>query len=882
MKLTALALLASCCLLAPASPLLADEPTWGAWVQPDFPFYASALDLRPQSPTDIPWNITPRGIVLNLGHDCWACFDTELLRVSAIWSGKGVTAEGLAPLTYKTKNVKTTGGQSSLPKPDGQVWLVNGVYPGWQLADKGAKISVEDPREAQPSIEEPGRGPLPADQGRFKAIHLVGRDAVLEYTVAGAKVEEWITAGERDGKQVVQRNIRMAPCARALSLVLAVNPANGAQGNVSFSLPRDSASGVSVADDKTVWAVSVPAHDKALEFAVAISNTDATPPPAPFKLPASVKPGAARWPQEIVTKGELSPLKDPYVVDDIPLPLENPWHRNLRLTSLAFFKDGTAAGVTFDGDVWIIHGLRGDLDHVSWKRFATGLDEPMGIAIRDEQVFVFDRNGIWRLQDTTGNGEADEYALFSNVFPQSAETREFPNSMQVAPDGSFVIAKGGQQASTISKLNGSVLRVSPDGQSFSVLGYGFRQPFAGVNPKTGAVTVSDQEGNYTPTTPLYLLDKNEYHGFLSELLPKEQYPAPIAEPLTWIPHPVNPSAATQTWLIDSKMGPLDGSLIHLAFMRPELFRVLLNNRFPRPQAAVVSVVRDFDLPLLNAAVNPADGFLYMTGFQVLGWGTTAKRVSGLMRVRYTGAPSLLPNEVVPMDKGVLLRFDVALDPNKALDLSSYTLESWHYRRTYKYGSPHLKADESPGQDWITPSSVYLSKDGKAVFIGVPEMKPVMQMRVGWALKAADGSKVQENAFFTPYEFAKFDPKAEGFGDITVDLTPKAAVAQIAGPSSAEEGQRLYQLMGCIACHATDDSVQPKIGPSWKGLYGKVRKFTKGPDVVADDAYIRESILTPAAKTVKGYDKVEAAMPIYEGVLSESQIQSLILYIKTLK
>ena len=77
-------------------------------------------------------------------------------------------------------------------------------------------------------------------------------------------------------------------------------------------------------------------------------------------------------------------------------------------------------------------------------------------------------------------------------------------------------------------------------------------------------------------------------------------------------------------------------------------------------------------------------------------------------------------------------------------------------------------------------------------------------------------------------------------------------------------------------------MQPKIGPSWKGLYGKMRKFTKGPDVVADDAYIRESILTPAAKTVKGYDKVEAAMPIYEGVLTESQIQSLILYIKTLK
>jgi cytochrome c2 len=879
MTRTALAILASCCLLVSVAPLLADDPAWAEWVQPDFPFYASSLDLRPESPNAIPWNITPRGIILNLGDGCWACFDTELLRVSAIWAGKGVTPEGLAPLTYKTKNVKTVGGQKSLPKPEGQIWLTNGVYPGWQAGDT---ISLQDPREPQPSKEEPGRGPLPPDQGRFKAIHLAGRDATLEYTVAGAKIEEWITASQREGRQVVQRNIRVAPCARNLSLILGLNPANGPQGNVSFSISHTPATGVSILNNKAAWAVSVPAHKTPLEFSIAISNTDTTPAPAPFNIPALAKPAPERWPGEVVTTADLSKLKDPYVADDIPLPLDNPWHRKVRLTSIVFFKDGTAAGVTFDGDVWIIRGLGSHLDHVRWKRFATGLDEPMGIAIRDEQIFVFDRNGIWRLRDTTGNGEADDYSLFSNAFPQSAETREFPNSMQAAPDGSFVIAKGGQQASTISRLNGSVLRVSPDGQSFTVLGYGFRQPFAGVNPRTGVVTVSDQEGNYTPTTPLYLLQKNEYHGFLSELLPKEQYPAPIAGPLTWIPHPVNPSAATQTWLIDSKMGPLDGALVHLAFMRPELFRVLLNNRFPKPQAAVVSILRDFDLPLLNAAVNPADGYLYMTGFQVLGWGTTAKRESGLMRVRYTGAPCVLPREVVPMDKGVLIRFDVALDPKKAADPASYSLESWHYRRTYKYGSPHLKADGTPGQDWITPSSAYLSKDGKAVFIGVPNMKPVMQMRVGWALAGTDGAKIQENAFFTPAEFAKFDPEAEGFGKISVDLTPRAAAARVATTPTAEEGQRLYQLMGCMACHATDDTVQPKIGPSWKGLYGKMRKFTKGPDVVADDAYIRESILTPAAKTVKGYDKVEAAMPIYEGVLTDSQIQSLILFIKTLK
>ena len=66
-------------------------------------------------------------------------------------------------------------------------------------------------------------------------------------------------------------------------------------------------------------------------------------------------------------------------------------------------------------------------------------------------------------------------------------------------------------------------------------------------------------------------------------------------------------------------------------------------------------------------------------------------------MRYTGAPFTLPREVVPMDKGVLLRFDVPLDPKKAADPASYSLESWHYQRTYKYGSPQLKADGTPGR-----------------------------------------------------------------------------------------------------------------------------------------------------------------------------------------
>ena len=166
------------------------------------------------------------------------------------------------------------------------------------------------------------------------------------------------------------------------------------------------------------------------------------------------------------------------------------------------------------------------------------------------------------------------------------------------------------------------------------------------------------------------------------------------------------------------------------------------------------------------------------------------------------------------------------------------------------------------------------------------MKPVMQLRVGWSLASRDGIPIEANIYTTPYELVKFDSKAEGFGDVTVDLTPRAMAAQAAGPVTAEEGRRLSQVLGCVACHSVKDQDLFHIGPKWKGLFGTQREYigedkkSKGT-VTADEAYIRESILQPAAKRHVSYTKSEYAMPSYAGVITDSQLESLILYIKSL-
>ncbi|MBK8091230.1 MAG: c-type cytochrome [Verrucomicrobiaceae bacterium] len=869
----------------------------GPWVEPDFPFFSSVLDCRDLGEGFPKDNLTPRGLILNLGHNLWACFDTDLLRIACIWEGKPgeppVTPAALAPGSYHSVGWKTKDGQDFLPKPNGKVWLANGLYPGWQV---GEKPSFTDPREKAPSVEEVGRGPL---DGKFLSVEEHGDRLLLKFSVGNAEINEIMEADKIGDELVVMRLVIVMP--RDVGLTCSINHkvhARKPSDVIAQSTFSDTLSCIEMDGGELSFLKASPHQE--IDEALFIMTKDGLWRPSGAE--ADVKSGGSnrsnpgrKWPQILSTTAKLSTSTDAYVFDDIPLLFDNPWKRHVRLADIDFLNDqGDAVGVTFDGDVWLISGLKGDLEKVTWKRFASGLHEPMSIVarkknqdsgIKNQELFVFDRNGIWRLVDSNADQECDSYEMFCNLFAQTAETREFPNSMKLGPKGELYISKGGQEGTTRGKHNGTVIKVAPDGKSFEVIGYGLRQPFIGVNEKTGLVTASDQQGHYVPSTPLHIIEKGHFYGHLPTIAPKEKYPAPITEPMTWIPHPVNPSGVTQTWLTGAKMGDMNDELIHIGYNRPELFRVLINDRFERKQAAVVSFSRELDFPLLNAKVNPADGQLYVTGFQV--WGTTTKVQSGLARVRYTGKPRVLLKQVTPTDAGLVLTFNHALDAAMATNPDSYSAERWNYKRTPEYGSPHLKPDGSgAGQEWMTASSAYLSQDGKNVLVAFPGMKAgIHQMRIGWGLKSADGLKAENTAYFTPWELLSFKPADFGFAaDLKPNLTPRQVAAVSAVKPTVEEGARIYQMFGCMACHSRDGSNVGKVGPSWKGLFGSERDIAKGMKgkVKADEAYLRESILNPAAKVVKGFEKFDTGMPIYNGILNDSQVESLVMFIKGLK
>src|ERR1700682_3863913 len=98
---------------------------------------------------------------------------------------------------------------------------------------------------------------------------------------------------------------------------------------------------------------------------------------------------------------------------------------------------------------------------------------------------------------------------------------------------------------------------------------------------------------------------------------------------------------------------------------------------------------------------------------------------------------------------------------------------------------------------------------------------------------------------------------------------------VQGETMEAAGERLFKENGCVTCHLADGSGP---APSLVGVYGNTVHFTSGQTLTADDAYIRESILSPAAKVVSGYKPV---MPSFQGHLNEEQILDLVAYVRSI-
>ncbi len=680
-----------------------------------------------------------KGVLVDLGDGTHALFDTETLRVVSAYKG-GVHWGG----------TPWTGAHGPLVKLANEKDLIFNTIPGPGWADENG--SFDDKRTAmsftvytadrKASAVTAACGNIP--QAKYKGFYRSGSRIVFEYIVNGTRVLEHIESGS-DG---LTRFFEVAPHEKPLTMVAA----DDFQGKLSVSVTGGS---VEVKTEGKRSLASVAPAKATTTFTLNYSGKAVSP----LALVGLTKGGEGLWKGTVAAKGTLSTdTKSAWVTDTLGLPEENPWKSNIRFCGFDFIDEDSAAITTWNGDVWTVKGLKGDLSKLEWKRYAAGLFQPLGLKVVDGAIYVHGRDQITKLQDLNKDGEADYFECFFNGTAVSPNFHEFAFDLQTDEDGNFYFSKaapvkpGGRGFDTIFPNHGTVMRLSKDASSFEVIATGLRAPGGlGVGPG-GLITTGENEGTWQPCCKINYMPANKRPEFFgtepSRQLLKD---APYTEPLCYLPMDVDNSGGSQVWVPQGvNFGLKPGEMIHLSYGQSSLFRVLNASSGDTLQGGVVKLPVSLSSSAMRARFHK-DGSLYVAGFR--GWQTNAANETGLQRIRYTGAPVPIPDKLEITEKGVRIRFEQALDKELASDPESYSAQRWNYVRGPQYGSGEFSADqpddvaqkialekeskETHKRDNVKISAARLLDDGKTVELDLEGHKPSMQLKVAWDLESAD-------------------------------------------------------------------------------------------------------------------------------------------------
>jgi glucose/arabinose dehydrogenase len=720
----------------------AAKPTSPKWAEMQYGSLLSATYENRQGSKEY----THKGIAITLSESPQArvIFDTELLRYSAGWT------DGFINYT----NVAFDGSHGTMPSPAGKIiWAVKGQHPGVSLTGK-----FDDPRP-QPY------GPLPANSwGHYKGLFRNGRQVILNYSIGDCDVLDLPGAEVDDGHTVFTRCLEIGPSKQTIWIVLGETPTPPSTRPTTSPSYEPQLKNLIFGDVSGVEQTSVDGREmikiaphnqlKRIESALFALPPEGEPKikiaAKTFELAPLCQGGPANWPQVLETKGSLGSGDHPYVVDTITVPEDNPYKSWMRFGGMDFFSDGhTAAVCTWSGDVWIVSGINDKLDHVKWKRYAAGLFQTLGLKIVNDEVYVLGRDQITRLHDLNGDGEADWYENFNNDVMAAESFHEFNFDLQCDSKGYFYFAKagavnpGGRGWQRITPHNGCMFRISPDGKDFQIFATGLRAPNGTSCGPHDEVTVADNQGTWVPVCRLDLVSPGKFLGVPdnSHMTPP---PTNYGDPVCWFPYPdVDNSSGGGVWVTSDKWGPFRDRMLHTSYGQCSLFLVMMDQVDSKMQGAVVKFPNlSFESGIDRARMNPADGQVYLVGLK--GWQTSAAKDACFQRVRYTGKPVNMPTSFHVKENGVEIGFTQPVDPDTAKDPDSYDAEQWNYIWSQDYGSPEVHVDDpkQKGHQPVKIAEVKLSPDHKSVMLVMPDIEPVMQLKIVTNFDAADNSEMK--------------------------------------------------------------------------------------------------------------------------------------------
>ena len=425
----------------------------------------------------------------------------------------------------------------------------------------------------------------------------------------------------------------------------------------------------------------------------------------------------------------------------------------LEVGGLAWMPDGRLAVSTRRGQVWLVeNALAQDPADARFQLFAEGLQEGLGLAVYEQELYVLQRSELSRLRDVDGDGRVDEVDTIANGWGVSGNYHEFAFGLPVTPEGdffasfnvSFFSPKWWHGKSPVP-YRGWLMRLGLDG-SMEPVALGLRSPSGLGFDAKGRLFVTDNQGDWLPSSPIYHVQQGAFYGHPASLRWTEEYQASQTEPSDTIPPeraneredaaiwiPYEWSRSTGNLIPDAsagRFGPFEEQLMVAELTNGMMLRARMESVRGQLQGAVWPMRQR--VGSLARLLQAPDGTV-IGGMTNRGWGGLAPN-DGLARMRWTGVTPMEMKRVSLLQQGFTVEFTRPLSAAVTLAPEDIELSHYDYDYWWEYGSP--ERDTRP----IGVQGLHLSQDRLKLTILTEALEPARVVRLKLKrVVAADGA-----------------------------------------------------------------------------------------------------------------------------------------------
>ncbi len=402
---------------------------------------------------------------------------------------------------------------------------------------------------------------------------------------------------------------------------------------------------------------------------------------------------------------------------------------NPQVSGLDFLPDGRLVVSTWEGfgntkgSVYLVSNAQtGDVTKITYKKFASNLNEPLGVKVVGGEIYLLQKDQLSLLPDKNNDGVADTVKKVAGgwtVQPTPAKNLEFAMGM-VYRDSVFYagLAIAFPFGSTESKERGCIIAISTKTGGFEPYACGTRTPDGLVLGPEGELFVTENQGNWVPSSKLLEVRKGRFFGVHTPGSGGGPGPfdnVPETPPVIWMDHGAISISPTQPAYLTT--GTYKGQMIAGDANFGTLQRYFLEKVNGDYQGCVFRFSGGLEAAVHRAIVGP-DGAIYLGGIGTPEWGgwdwagkdyglqrmvPNGKTTFDLLAVRSTGANTMELEFTTPVGAG-------------ADQAANYKVQQWMYVPEVNYGAGKKTVEN------LTAKSASVSADGLKVTLEIPGMK----------------------------------------------------------------------------------------------------------------------------------------------------------------